>query len=121
MTEVKLPDQMVRCMAAAAEAERAQRSRIIGAEAERNALIIGAQAEAQAAMALANAANTLGTPQALQIRYLRSLQTAAERGNASVIILPLPSGMLTGDGASSSGIITAATTAALAMHHNKKT
>jgi len=90
MTELKLPADMVRSMAVAAEAERANKSRLIYAEGERSALVISAEAEAQAAAAARAASDTLSTPQALQMRYLKSLTSLAERARENIIIFPLP-------------------------------
>jgi regulator of protease activity HflC (stomatin/prohibitin superfamily) len=77
--DVKLPDSMMRAMAAQAEAER-----------ERRAKIVHAEGELQAAEKLAEAARVISKqPQALQLRYLQTLVTiAAEK--TSTIIFPLP-------------------------------
>jgi regulator of protease activity HflC (stomatin/prohibitin superfamily) len=77
--DVKLPDTMMRAMAAQAEAER-----------ERRAKIVHAEGEMQAAEKLSQAARVISAePQALQLRYLQTLVTiAAEK--TSTIIFPLP-------------------------------
>lgn len=77
--DVKLPDSMMRAMAAQAEAER-----------ERRAKIVHAEGELQAAEKLSEAARVISAqPQALQLRYLQTLvSVAAEKTNT--IIFPLP-------------------------------
>jgi regulator of protease activity HflC (stomatin/prohibitin superfamily) len=77
---VDLNENMVRAIARQAEAERLRRARIIEAEAE-----------LQASHKLLEAATVLaGKPQAMQLRYLSSLQNiATERTNTIVFPLPL--------------------------------
>ncbi len=86
MVEVKhvdLPPEMQRAMARQAEAER-----------ERRAKIIHADGEFQASQTLANAAEILARhPQALQLRYLQTLNEIATE-NSSTIIFPFPIDML---------------------------
>ncbi|MDZ7371859.1 MAG: slipin family protein [candidate division KSB1 bacterium] len=86
MVEIKhvdLPAEMQRAMARQAEAER-----------ERRAKIIHAEGEYQASQTLANAAEIIAThPQALQLRYLQTLNEIAAENN-STIIFPLPIEML---------------------------
>ncbi|MBI3706288.1 MAG: slipin family protein [Proteobacteria bacterium] len=80
---VDLNENMVRAIARQAEAERLRRARIIEAEAE-----------LQASHKLLEAATVLaGKPQAMQLRYLSSLQNiATERSNT--IVFPLPIDLL---------------------------
>jgi regulator of protease activity HflC (stomatin/prohibitin superfamily) len=79
LKHVDLNENMVRAIARQAEAERLRRARIIEAEAE-----------FQAAERLFQAAEVLArSPQAMQLRYLSSLQNiATERSNT--IVFPLP-------------------------------
>jgi regulator of protease activity HflC (stomatin/prohibitin superfamily) len=71
---------MIRAIARQAEAERLRRARIIEAEAEFQA----AERLFQASQILAR------SPQAMQLRYLSSLQNiATERSNTIVFPLPL--------------------------------
>jgi regulator of protease activity HflC (stomatin/prohibitin superfamily) len=79
LKHVDLNENMVRAIARQAEAERLRRARIIEAEAE-----------FQAAERLFQAAEVLArNPQAMQLRYLSSLQNiATERSNT--IVFPLP-------------------------------
>jgi regulator of protease activity HflC (stomatin/prohibitin superfamily) len=80
LKHVDLNENMVRAIARQAEAERLRRARIIEAEAE-----------FQAAERLFQAAEVLArSPQAMQLRYLSSLQNiATERSNTIVFPLPL--------------------------------
>jgi len=76
---VDLNESMVRAIAKQAEAER-----------ERRAKIIHAEGELQASEKLLLAANVMSkNPQALQLRYLQTLNDVSNE-NASVIIFPLP-------------------------------
>lgn len=76
---VDIDESMVRAIARQAEAERNRRARVISAEGE-----------AQAAMKLVEASKTIGeNVNAMQLRYLNSLQDAAQ-SPASTILLPLP-------------------------------
>jgi regulator of protease activity HflC (stomatin/prohibitin superfamily) len=79
LKHVDLNENMVRAIARQAEAERLRRARVIEAEAE-----------FQAAERLFQAAEVLArNPQAMQLRYLSSLQNiATERSNT--IVFPLP-------------------------------
>jgi regulator of protease activity HflC (stomatin/prohibitin superfamily) len=79
LKHVDLNENMVRAIARQAEAERLRRARVIEAEAE-----------FQAAERLFQAAEVLSrSPQAMQLRYLSSLQNiATERSNT--IVFPLP-------------------------------
>jgi len=82
---VDIDESMIRAIARQAEAERERRARIIGAEAEQ-----------QAAAKLVEAANMLaGTPEAMQLRYLSTLQGIAGEKN-STIVFPLPIDLLRG-------------------------
>ena len=83
LKHVDLNENMVRAIARQAEAERLRRARIIEAEAEFQA----AERLLQAAQVLAR------SPQAMQLRYLSSLQNiATERSNT--IVFPLPIDLL---------------------------
>ena len=76
---VDIDESMVRAIARQAEAERARRARIISAEAEE-----------QAARKLVDAANLLSVvPEAMQLRYLSTLQDIATE-KSSTIVFPLP-------------------------------
>jgi len=76
---VDLPAEMQRAMARQAEAER-----------ERRAKVIHAEGEFQASQTLANAAEIMARhPQALQLRYLQTLNEIATENN-STIIFPIP-------------------------------
>ena len=82
---VDITESMVRAIAQQAEAERARRARIISAEGEQ-----------QAAAKLAEAAAILAArPEAMQLRYLSTLQAiAGER--SSTIVFPVPVDLLRG-------------------------
>jgi regulator of protease activity HflC (stomatin/prohibitin superfamily) len=85
---VDIDESMVRAIARQAEAERNRRGRIIDAEGEQ-----------QAAEMLANAARILATvPEAMQLRYLSTLQQIAGERN-STVIFPVPIDLLRGLGA----------------------
>jgi regulator of protease activity HflC (stomatin/prohibitin superfamily) len=76
---VDIDDSMVRAIARQAEAERDRRARVISAEGE-----------AQAAAKLVEASQTIADNEnAMQLRYLNSLQDAAS-SPATTVILPLP-------------------------------
>jgi len=76
---VDIDDTMVRAIARQAEAERNRRARVINAEGE-----------AQAAAKLVEASQTIGdNSNAMQLRYLNSLQDAAS-SPATTVLLPLP-------------------------------
>ena len=76
---VDIDDSMVRAIARQAEAERDRRARVISAEGE-----------AQAAAKLVEASQTIAdNANAMQLRYLNTLQDAAQ-SPASTIVLPLP-------------------------------
>ncbi|MGY3622514.1 slipin family protein [Bradyrhizobium sp. USDA 10063] len=76
---VDIDESMVRAIARQAEAERYRRARIIGAEGEQ-----------QAAAKLVEAGDMLATrPEAMQLRYLSTLQDIAGENN-STIVFPLP-------------------------------
>jgi regulator of protease activity HflC (stomatin/prohibitin superfamily) len=82
---VDIDESMVRAIARQAEAERNRRGRIIDAEGEE-----------QAAEKLAEAARVLGgEAQAMQLRYLSTLQQIAGERN-STVIFPVPVEMLGG-------------------------
>ena len=76
---VDLNESMIRAIAKQAEAER-----------ERRAKIIHAEGELQASEKLLQAANVMSeNPQALQLRYLQTLNDISNE-NASTIVFPLP-------------------------------
>ncbi|MCC5811548.1 MAG: slipin family protein [Ectothiorhodospiraceae bacterium] len=76
---VDIDESMIRAIAQQAEAERSRRAKIIHAEGEM-----------QAAQKLQDAANILSqNPQALQLRYLQTLNSIAGEQN-STIVFPLP-------------------------------
>ena len=76
---VDLPVEMKRAMAKQAEAERNRRAKVIHAEGE-----------LQASEKLLEAAQTLSKePQALQLRYLQTLNNIADEKN-STIVFPIP-------------------------------
>jgi regulator of protease activity HflC (stomatin/prohibitin superfamily) len=82
---VDIAESMVRAIARQAEAERERRARVIGAEAEQ-----------QAAEKLVEAATMLArVPEAMQLRYLSTLQDIAGERN-STIVFPLPIDLLRG-------------------------
>jgi len=81
--DVRLPQMLQRAMAAEAEASREAKAKVIAAEGEMNA-----------ARALKEASDVISeSPQALQLRYLQTLQTISAEKN-STIIFPLPIDML---------------------------
>jgi regulator of protease activity HflC (stomatin/prohibitin superfamily) len=76
---VDLNENMIRAIAAQAEAERARRAKIIHAEGEK-----------QASEMLAQAAQTLASQrQALQLRYLQTL-TEIAKDRTNTIVFPVP-------------------------------
>jgi len=76
---IDLPDEMKRAMAKQAEAER-----------ERRAKIIHASGEYEASAKLAEAANVMSNPIALQLRYLQTLtEVAAEKNSTTIFPLPI--------------------------------
>ena len=80
--DVEIPQQMQRAMARQAESER-----------ERRAKIIAAEGEYQASQRLRQAADRLGSPQALQLRLFQTMGEIAVNQN-STIILPVPIDLL---------------------------
>jgi len=81
--DVRLPQMLQRAMAAEAEASREARAKVIAAEGEMNA-----------SRALKEASDIISeSPQALQLRYLQTLQSIAAEKN-STIIFPLPIDMI---------------------------
>jgi regulator of protease activity HflC (stomatin/prohibitin superfamily) len=83
---VDLNENMVRAIAAQAEAERNRRSKVINAEGE-----------AQAAQRLAEAAGVLaGQPISVQLRYLQTLIDVSAK-NTATIVLPVPLDLLKGN------------------------
>jgi regulator of protease activity HflC (stomatin/prohibitin superfamily) len=82
---VDLDESMIRAIARQAEAERGRRAKIIDAEGERQA----AQRFTEAAQILAS------QPQAIQLRYLTTLQAMAT-DRSSLIVFPLPLDLLRG-------------------------
>jgi regulator of protease activity HflC (stomatin/prohibitin superfamily) len=88
---VDIDESMVRAIARQAEAERNRRGRIIDAEGEQ-----------QAAEKLADAARILATvPEAMQLRYLATLQQIAG-DRSSTVVFPVPIDLLRGLGAMAS-------------------
>ncbi|MGW8161145.1 MAG: slipin family protein [Desulfobulbales bacterium] len=82
---VDLNESMIRAIARQAEAER-----------ERRAKVIHAEGELQAAEKLLAAANVISAnPQALQLRYLQTLNDISNE-NANTIVFPLPIDLITG-------------------------
>src|SRR5690606_28594202 len=76
---VDIDESMVRAIARQAEAER-----------ERRAKVINAEGEAQAAEKLLEAARILAqTPEAMQLRYLSTLNVLASE-KSSTIVFPFP-------------------------------
>jgi len=85
LKDVKLPVSLQRAMAAEAEAAREAKAKIIAAEGEMNA-----------SKNLKEAADTIaGSPAALQLRYLQTLNSIASEKN-STIIFPIPMEMFKG-------------------------
>ncbi|XP_033630698.1 band 7 protein AGAP004871-like [Asterias rubens] len=83
--DVSLPMLMQRAMAAEAEASREARAKVIAAEGEQNA-----------SRALKEAADIIAeSPNALQLRYLQTLNSISAEKN-STIIFPLPIDLLAG-------------------------
>ena len=77
---VDIDETMVRAIARQAEAERERRAKVINAEGEH-----------QAAARLLDAARVLAeTPEAMQLRYLSTLNVIANENNTSTIIFPFP-------------------------------
>lgn len=87
MVEIKqidLNENMVRAIAAQAEAERGRRAKVIHADGE-----------LQASEKLAQAAKVLATqPESMQLRYLQTLSSISEEKN-STIIFPIPIELIT--------------------------
>jgi len=81
---VDLNENMIRAIAAQAEAERARRAKVIHAEGE-----------FQASQRLAEAAKVLAEhPQALQLRYLQTLTEISSERNSHTIVFPVPIDLL---------------------------
>jgi regulator of protease activity HflC (stomatin/prohibitin superfamily) len=77
---VDIDESMIRAIARQAEAERERRAKVINAEGEQ-----------QAAAKLLEAARILGeAPEAMQLRYLSTLNVLANERNSSTIIFPFP-------------------------------
>ena len=77
---IDLNESMVRAIARQAEAER-----------ERRAKVIHAEGEFQASEKLLSAANIISeNPQALQLRYLQTLNDIATKQNSNTIVFPFP-------------------------------
>lgn len=82
---VDLNESMIRAIAAQAEAERSRRAKVIHAEGE-----------FQASQRLAEAAQVLSAqPQAIQLRYLQTLNEISNEKNSQTIIFPVPIDLLT--------------------------
>ena len=83
LKHIDIDESMIRVIAKQAEAER-----------ERRAKVISAEGELQAAQNLLEAANTLSAkPQAMQLRYLQTLNNIASE-NSSTIVFPFPTEMM---------------------------
>lgn len=79
LKHIDLPQEMKRAMAKQAEAER-----------ERRAKVINAEGEYQAAAKLSEAAGIIARhPQALQLRYLQTMQEISTNAEATLIPIPL--------------------------------
>ena len=79
LKDVRVPEQLMRAMAAEAEAAREARAKVIAAEGEH-----------KASRALKHAADIITeSPGALQLRYLQTLSHIADESN-STIIFPVP-------------------------------
>ena len=77
--DVRVPEQLMRAMAAEAEAAREARAKVIAAEGEH-----------KASRALRHAAEVVAAcPAALQLRYLQTLNSISAENN-STIIFPVP-------------------------------
>merc|ERR1711941_149671 len=77
--DVRVPEQLMRAMAAEAEAAREARAKVIAAEGEH-----------KASRALRHAAEVItDCPAALQLRYLQTLNSISAEHN-STIIFPVP-------------------------------
>ena len=77
---VDIDESMIRAIARQAEAERERRAKVINAEGEQ-----------QAAAKLLEAARILAqAPEAMQLRYLSTLNVLANERNSSTIIFPFP-------------------------------
>jgi regulator of protease activity HflC (stomatin/prohibitin superfamily) len=77
---VDIDESMIRAIARQAEAERERRAKVINAEGEQ-----------QAAAKLLEAARILGeAPEAMQLRYLSTLNVLANERNSSTIVFPFP-------------------------------
>lgn len=77
---VDIDESMVRAIARQAEAERERRAKVINAEGEH-----------QAAARLLDAAKVLSqAPEAMQLRYLSTLNVLANENNSSTIVFPFP-------------------------------
>jgi regulator of protease activity HflC (stomatin/prohibitin superfamily) len=84
LKDIDLGESMVRVIAKQAEAERNRRAKVIHAEGE-----------LQASEKLLEAAKTLANePQALQLRYLQTLNAIADEKN-STIVFPIPMELIT--------------------------
>ncbi|EIJ41194.1 membrane protease subunit, stomatin/prohibitin [Beggiatoa alba B18LD] len=82
---IDLNENMIRAMARQAEAER-----------ERRAKIIHADGELQASQKLVQAAKILATqPQAMQLRYLQTLNDISSDDKSHTIVFPLPMDLIT--------------------------
>ncbi len=83
---VDIDESMIRVIAKQAEAERIRRAKIINAEGEE-----------QAAQKMADAAKILSTQgQAMQLRYLSSLQDIAGGDKSTTIVFPFPIDVIKG-------------------------
>lgn len=77
---IDLNENMIRAIARQAEAERERRAKVISAEGEQ-----------QAAQKLLDAANILSQqPQAIQLRYLQTMNDIATKNTSHTIVFPIP-------------------------------
>jgi len=81
--DVEIPQQMQRAMARQAESERDRRAKVISAEGEY-----------QASERLAQAADRLGSPTALQLRLFQTLNEIANEQNSTIYYPAGPGGPL---------------------------
>ena len=95
--DVSVPQQLQRSLASVAEAQRESRAKVRPPAAPAAPLsqtlfilqVIAAEGELQASRSLAHAAQTiLDSPQALQLRFLQTLNNISE--DSDIILFPLP-------------------------------
>ena len=92
--DVSVPHQLQRSLASVAEAQRESRAKVRPPAAPLSQTlfilqVIAAEGELQASRSLAHAAQTiLDSPQALQLRFLQTLNNISE--DSDIILFPLP-------------------------------